>query len=144
MTQTISSQCLISKNSFSDLLIVQYNNTSKIFLYNINNWFVCLCSSIIYVVLQGGPKKMSHLMEKSSCICRLIPLLSEKVGHFFVVHSVVTRQGNPHLRPPVFTETYPTSAVRDCYAKLFFLCQGAGNVCFVLIFLVATIATSCL
>ena len=25
---------------------------------------------------------MPHFMEKSSCICRLIPLLSDKVGHF--------------------------------------------------------------
>ena len=36
------------------------------------------------VKLQGGPKKMLHFMEMLSCICRLIPLLSDKVGHFFL------------------------------------------------------------
>ena len=30
----------------------------------------------------GWTKKMPHFMEKSSCICRLIPLLSDKVEHF--------------------------------------------------------------
>ena len=60
-----------------------------------------ICQNCLFkFLLQGDPRKMPHFMEMSSCICRLIPLLSDKVGHFFGSPCTFTLYGNFVLQQP--------------------------------------------